>query len=476
MLPRGRYLKAFFLRIWRSPTFMTWLSLTAKSGGLLLIAPLVLREFHPAQAAVWFLFLTFNNIMQQANFGLAPTFVRAISYARAGRRTLNQADDLLPGPNAALLGSIYCVLKSSYRKLSLLVAVIALLVGTAALFKPISGLANPEQGWIGWAIVACSSLVSFRNGCYAQWLQGLNQVALLRRVEAVCAIVAVLGTMATLWFTKSFIAGITAMGLGWVASSYVIRLLARSQGPTGTPIRQPADAQAIKDFVFPAAWRAGLGVLLGPVLLQSLGIIYAQFAPAEKVASYLFAVRCMGVVNQVSMAPFYSKLQLFAALYGNGETTRLSEIVRSAMAKTHWLFLLLAVLIGLVVPPLLLQLGSQITFVEPRVWFLLALGYFLHRFGAMHLQFYSLSNHVLMHIYGGLSGVLILITALCLLPLLGQIAMPLAIVLGYSAFYSWMAALTAYRHYNIEPLAFETKASLIPGAVLLAFAAGALLV
>ena len=81
-----------------------------------------------------------------------------------------------------------------------------------------------------------------------------------------------------------------------------------------------------------------------------------------------------------------------------------------------------------------------------------------------------------MHIYGGLSGVLILITALCLLPLLGQIDMPLAIVLGYSAFYSWMAALTAYRHYNIEPLAFETKASLIPGAVLLAFAAGALLV
>jgi hypothetical protein len=176
------------------------------------------------------------------------------------------------------------------------------------------------------------------------------------------------------------------------------------------------------------------------------------------------------------MAPFYSKLPRFAALYGSSETIRLSEIVRSAMAKTHWLFVLLAILIGLLVPPLLLLLGSQVSFVEPRVWFLLALGLFLHRFGTMHLQFYSLSNHVLMHIYGGLSGVLVLITALCLLPLLGQIAMPFAIVLGYSAFYSWMAALTVYRHYNIEPLAFETRASLIPGAVLLAFAAGALLV
>ena len=475
-MPRGYTLKALFLSIWHSPTFMTWLSLAAKSGGLLLIAPLVLREFHPAQASLWFLFLTVHAIMNQAHFGLAPTFVRAISYARAGRRSLNQAHDLLPNPNEALLGSIYFVLKSSYRKLSLLVAVIALLVGTAALFKPISGLSNPEQGWVGWAIVVCSSLVSFRNGCYAQWMQGLNQVALLRRVEAVCAIVAVLGTMAVLWFTKSFIAGITAMGLGWVASSYVIRLLARSQSPAGTHIREPADARAVQDFVFPAAWRAGLGVLLGPVLLQSLGIIYAQVAPAEKVASYLFAVRCMGVANQVSMAPFYSKLPQFAALYGSGDTTRLSEIVRSAMAKTHWLFVLLAILIGLLVPPLLLQLGSQVSFVEPQVWFLLALGYFLHRFGAMHLQFYSLSNHVLMHIYGGLSGVLILITTLLLLPRLGQIAMPLAIVLGYSAFYSWMSALTAYRHYNIEPLAFETKASLIPGAVLLAFVAEALLV
>ena len=115
---------------------MTWMSFAARSGGLLLVTPLTLRNFSPAQTSLWFLFLTISSLIMMADFGFGPSFVRAISYARGGRRTLESGDNLLEGPNQPLLGSIYSALLKSYTRLSLIGGLLGAGLGKWAVIRP----------------------------------------------------------------------------------------------------------------------------------------------------------------------------------------------------------------------------------------------------------------------------------------------------------------------------------------------------
>ncbi len=463
-------LKALFDRVWHSSTLMTWLSFAAKSGGLLLVTPLVLHYFSPAQTSLWFLFLTINAITQMADFGFGPSFVRAISYARAGRRTLESGESLLSEPNQALLGAIYAVLGKCYDRLAVVGGLIALVLGSLALVKPISQLETPLEGWLGWFIVWLAALVVFRNSAYAQWLQGMNQVALLRRAEAVLALGTTALTAVVLFLTRDLLWSVAAAALGSIASSLAVRWLGRREDlrSVASASAPTASAGGVYSFIWPAAWRSGVGVLMSAAVIQASGIVYAQLVPAEQAAPYLLAMRIMQVLLQVSMAPFYSKLPLFAADYAVGKIGALISVARQGMARAHWVYVAGVLLVAVIAEPALAFIGSQTRFLGTTMWLFLGVAFFVERYGAMHLQFYSLSNHILWHVANGISGSIFLATSLMLLPSLGVAAFPAGIICGYAGFYSWFAASRAYRHYGLPVWEFESRSSLVPALLLLA--------
>jgi O-antigen/teichoic acid export membrane protein len=433
-------------RWWNSPTGMTWLSLAGRSAGLLIVTPLVLRFFTPAQTSLWFLFLTINAIAQMADFGFGPSFVRAISYARAGRTSLQESERLLSGPNQPLLATIYQFLLVSYNRLALIGGVVLLVLGTLALLKPISELRNPQEGWIAWGVVWAGSIIVFRNSAYTQWMIGLNQVALVRRTEAACSLVAVAFTAVVLLATHSFVATVFAASLAAAASSFVVRCVARSSALFRANHGSSEDSDKVSKFIWPAAWRSGVGALSCTALIQTLGILYAQVARPTEVAQYLLAMRVMQAAVQLSMVPFYSHIPHFSALYAAGDKQALIKAVKPSMAKSHCLFTALVIAVVLIAQPLLTSIGSQTAFVSPSFWLLLGLGFFLERFGAMHLQWYALSNHIVWHTVASASGAAILVCYLLLTPILGQTAIPIAIVCGYGAIYAPWAAYLTHRH------------------------------
>jgi O-antigen/teichoic acid export membrane protein len=454
-------------RWWNSPTAMTWLSIAAKSGGLLLVTPLVLRFFTPAQTSVWLLFLTINAIAQMADFGFGPSFVRAISYARAGRRDLASAASLLEGPNQALLGEIYGALGKCYARLAVIGGLIALVLGSWALAKPIGQLEAPSEGWGAWAIVWAAALVVFRNSAYAQWLQGMSQIALLRRAEAILAIGTTALTAIVLLITREFLWTVAVAALGAIAASFAVRSLGRRSLCAVEPLPGTTRAEAVYAFIWPAAWRSGVGVLACTVLIQALGVVYAQLAPAAQVAPYLLAIRVIQVITQVSAAPFYSHLPDFAALYALNRREELVAQARRSMSRANSLYVACALAVAILGEPLLRLIGSQVAFVSAPLWLLIATAFFLERFGAMHLQLYSLSNHILWHVVNGVSGILILVFSAALYPLFGVAAFPLALIAGYGGFYCWFSARLVYKHYHQSALNFEVGSSLGPGALLL---------
>jgi len=443
---------------------MTWMSFAARSGGLLLVTPLILRDFSPAQTSLWFLFLTISSLIMMADFGFGPSFVRAISYARGGRRTLESGADLLDGPNQPLLGSIYRALLKSYTRLSLIGGVLGAGLGTWAVMKPVSELADAREGWTAWGIVLVASIGIFRNNAYSNWLQGLNLVARVRRAEAILALGTTLLTATVVFATHNFLWTVLAAQVGTLLSSLMIRHLGRTAAPIAKETSSEAE-KSVMAFVWPAAWRSGVGVLMSNAIIQASGVIYAQMAPPSQVAPYLLAMRILQMIIQISMAPFYSKIPHFAALYAADRRPELIRDVQKGMARAHWVYVAGILAVAWTVQPLLHLIGSKVAFVSPTLWLFMGLAFFIERMGAMHLQFYSLSNHILWHIANGVAGTIYLVISILLLPHIGVAAFPAGIVAGYAGFYTWFAMYLVHKHYKQDTLAFELFCSIQPALV-----------
>ncbi|MFT3857440.1 MAG: hypothetical protein QM742_08070 [Aquabacterium sp.] len=77
-------MKSLFLRLWHSPTFMTWGSLASRLLGMTLVLPILLVKFPAAEVAIWQLFITLYTMQMLFDFGFAPTFSRLLAYAYGG--------------------------------------------------------------------------------------------------------------------------------------------------------------------------------------------------------------------------------------------------------------------------------------------------------------------------------------------------------------------------------------------------------
>jgi hypothetical protein len=139
-------------------------------------------------------------------------------------------------------------------------------------------------------------------------------------------------------------------------------------------------------------------------------------------------------------------------------------IARRAMRMTYWLFVAGFVAIGLSGMALFQIIGSSVAFADPRLWALLGMGFFVERYGAMHIQLYSTTNHIIWHVANGVTGMIYLAVSLSLLATLGVYAFPVGMLAGYLGFYSWYCARYVYRTFNCGFVSFE-KDVLLPPAV-----------
>jgi hypothetical protein len=79
----------------------------------------------------------------------------------------------------------------------------------------------------------------------------------------------------------------------------------------------------------------------------------------------------------------------------------------------------------------------------------------------MHIQLYSITNHIIWHTANGVSGIIYLVVALALFKQIGVYAFPIGTLIGYLGFYGWYSAIHSYRAFGLKFWEFE-KPIMIP--------------
>lgn len=471
-LPRPTRLMSDLLRrVWHSPTATTWGSLTVRLSAVVLVLPVVLVRFAPADVALWQLFSTLFMLALMLDFGLAPTFARLLAFARGGASVADMADMRRSAASdtraidLASTAAVMSALRWLYPRLAIAATALLAVLGTLGLMRPVAQSADPQAAWAAWALVLATTGIAMWGGAYAAALQGMDRIAAMRRWEVVTGLGQIATSVVVLMLGGQLLALVAGYQAWAVVGALRNRWLLRSLHP-GLFAQAPAPHPEVMKVMWPPAWRSGLGVLMCQGLIQASGLVYSQLAPAAEVAGYLLALRLIIVISQFSQAPFYSKLPRMAELQATGQQGEQLRIAQRGMRLAYWVFVAGALIVAVTAAPALAALGSRTPFVSPGVWALLAMALFAERFGAMHLQLYSLTNHIVWHIANGVTGVLMIVVAALAYHRLGELAFPAAMLVSYAGFYCFYSAAHTRAAFNLSLLRFESRTA-IPAAVAL---------
>ncbi len=455
---------------------MTWLSYSTKALILLGILPLVLKKFSPSEYVIWNLFATIISLQTLADFGFRQTFTRIISFAFGGATsidviTIENSNSVTSNAecNEVLLSSIMVCMRFIYKWLSLIALFIISIVGTLSLKSPISKAPDQLNIWIAWSLIAVTTFFSFYAKMYMNFLEGLNQIALVRRVETFTSLGSIISSIFVLvWFPT--LLNLVIVNQFWVLvvsfrdyylaknvnSSLYLRISKNSKN---------LDKSLLKK-IWGTAWKSGVGGLMSAGVTNSISLIYAQIGNTSDVAAYLLAIRIITQIRDISMAPFYSKLPLLVIFRVKNDLPSLISLVKKGMRLSHIVFFLGFIFVTVFIQPLLKIVHSEVGFVSMNLWFLLAFAFFTVRFGAMHLQVYLSTNHIISHIVESVSGLLFITTSYLLANVLNIYAIPVGMIVGYGLFYCWYSAFHSYKSIGSSCWTFEKSVSF---PVLLAF-------
>lgn len=462
---------AALLRLWHSPTATTWGSLLVRLSAMLVVLPVVLVRFAPADVALWQLFSTLFTLAMMLDFGLAPTFARLLAFARGGISLQEMANmqrstaSAARAPDPAVAQAVVSALRWLYPRLAVGATAVLALLGTWGLVRPVAQASDAQAAWAAWALVLATTGVALWGGAYAAALQGMDKIALMRRWEVATGMGQIVTSLLVLMLGGHLLALVAAYQAWAVVGALRNRWLLRSEHPQ-LFVLPPARHPEVMRVMWPPAWRSGLGVLMCQGVIQASGMVYSQLAPAAEVAAYLLALRLAMMISQFCQAPFYSKLPRMAELQAAGQQTQQLRLAQRGMRIAYWVFVAGALLVAVSAEPLLAAVSSRTPFVPMGVWALLALAFIAERFGAMHLQLYSLTNHIVWHIANGATGLVMMVAATLAYQRLGVYAFPAAMFLAYSTVYCVYSAGRTRAAFNLSLLSFESRTAVPAAAVL----------
>ncbi len=461
---------AWMARAFTSPTLMTVLNTAAKVLSFALVLPLVLRQFSAGDIALYYLFASVISLQMLIGSGFVPTFARFVSHALAGipkselGSFANGTDRSARSTEETIDSDLLAEIEGTLRRIFLVLSLISLpvmgVIGTALLINPVRASSSLQDSWIAWAIVVAVTPFSVYAYRFSALLQGANQIAMEQRWSALFTLAGSFLGLAALLFGGGLLSLIVVnqsmqlasfFRLSWLASCTLKRL----------PYRAAADRYSFYVFraVWPTAWRSLVGVMSASGISSASGLVFAQRLSPEAMSEFLLGVRLMSVVAEISRAPFYSKIPVFNRLRAQRAIPALEASFRHSMILAHVGFISLFMAIPASAAIILPLVQSTVAFPDMGFWTLLGLAVFVERWGAMHLQIYSTTNHIIWHWLNGVTGLLWIFLMLVIAPFLGVFSYPLGMLIAYTVFYSRIAVQKSLSSIQCKFWPFERRCS-----------------
>ena len=340
-------------RIWNSPVLMTWGNLLAKSSSLILLLPLILTNFSSVDIVVWYVYSTIISLQMLIDFGFTPTITRIISYAYGGlsireieKLTISdiKSETIEKRPNYSSIYICYLTSKYAYLLLVVISLCFSAVIGTWLVSDSLSSSTTPNDAWLGWWLVLIVSAVTLYGNTYVSFLQGLNKVALVQRVQMFMSIMSIISATLTLLMGQSILVVVSAF-YAWNLVGVIANKMLTSKYINKSD-NNKANFDFFRKIIWSNAWRSGVGVMLSLGLVQFSALIVTKIASPAVAATYMLSLQLVRAASSFSQAPFYAKLPKLAQLYAQSSIDTLVTIAKKGILFSLLTFILITIFIG----------------------------------------------------------------------------------------------------------------------------------
>ncbi len=455
-------------RVASSPAVATWTSFAAKALTVFCLPPFLFQHLTASEAALWFVFITLQGLQLLLSTALGATTVRAFGYAMGGATQL--LDLRHRGPlsssgtsNIALLRQIWLSMRAVYAVIAVLTLCVLSALGALSAPGLISQLEAPVDGSTALAIFLTGAALRTFGGLQISYLQGVGRIALLRWWEALFWGLAFGFALATLLSGGGLVEVTFAYQSPLIANLALNAWLARKDLRERTSLGHTATTDgSVFRQLWPAMWRSGIGIGAYLGATQGAGLYFARVGDTTEVASYLFAMSLFRPMMQFAQVPFFTKLPELARLQATGNHAKQVTLAERGMIFSNLLLMTMILAAGLTLPLIANISGNPAAVVPALLWGTIGLAAMLERIGAMHLQLYTQTNHIILHWANGGAALLFLGFSWLFLPIFDALSFPAAMCVALVTFYTPYSMWHSYRAFKLPFPWFEFKTSVFP--------------
>ncbi|KUO49479.1 MAG: hypothetical protein APF78_07735 [Sphingomonadales bacterium BRH_c3] len=412
----------------------------SRASSYLLPVPF-LYNLSTAAAAFWLLATTIVSLQNLVFLGAPQILVRMLAVA-------NNKSSRIEGQYS--VGDLARLMRLILTVASVVITLLMLTAGTAAIANLVGQTDDHFDAWAAWLVLALSTPMRIVILTRLTFLNGVGEIAAPRLADGIAWAVSGILSAATIIVTESLSAMAVAAQLPIIISALFLGRMANRAGWTDAlHLRREQHLSKVGRAVWAPSWRAGLGALLSTGSRQGGGIALAQLASPAVAAGYLLAQNVVSVIMMLSAAPMQSVIHKLAALYAQRQTASHIALAEQARSKSLWTVSVLAGGTALAVP-VLDWLGFGYAFVDQVVWSMLALGLFIQRYAAAHLQHYTITNHVVWHWLDGIGGAVNITTCIFLIPAIGAKGAALAYLVSMIPVYLWVPTRMAVKRFDMR--------------------------
>lgn len=347
---------------------MLWgyLSQFLQYGAALLVLPLLLRKLSSAELGIWYVFMTISALVTMLDMGFTPTLARNVSYVLGGaKRLLKDGFEVLATPSPVDY-SLFNAIIHAARRIFMVLAGCALLllatVGSWYILHVSQGQIEAQKVLVAWAIFVIATVINLYYKYYTPLLQGRGLYAAFYKSSALSNLGFVLVTAILLQCGLTLL----AVAVGFLASALIGRWLSWHyfhDKSLQAELRQAAPPSIATRDIFSIlwhnAWRMGLGVIGGFLILRANTLLSSAYLGLATTAAYALTLQVYAVLQNMSIVLFNIQQPKLAQYRVANEPERFRRTVELGIGSAIAVFLCGAIVLVCLGPSMIHWIGGQ---------------------------------------------------------------------------------------------------------------------
>lgn len=353
------------IRTTKKDIVWNYMAIFFNMGAGVIVLPIILHFLNAEEIGLYYLMLTISSMVALIDFGFAPQIGRNITYALSGAKHIEREGlHELPNsePNYRLLAIVIGAAKFIYRRLSIVVSVIMLTLGTFYIHHVTHGFLDVDYSlWI-WLVFCFTNFFNIYFIYYRSLLTGSGKI-----YESSVSMILSKGV----YILVCFIMLAMGCGLFSVVVANMLELFTRvfyshvkfytphikSSLPIG--FKKQEIRNAINSIWYNAK-KLGINSLGSFAILKLNLFLIGLFLPLHIVGAFGVLTQVVQTLSSVASAMFHSFVPQISSLQVRHNNQEIIKIM-SFSTVLFWITILLSgVLAIIVLPPLLSFIHSTI--------------------------------------------------------------------------------------------------------------------